>query len=647
MKKGFLLIIALLLISGSIMALPSYTGLRGLNRTVDAKPIGAGEFSVGLFTFLGVSSDTRVVSLGGLTEDVSDSEYDATGTFTIGYGLGDKIELAGRVTYVWTSLKRGVFGDRVDLAGESETNSGISEAGLSMKFSTNPGEGNLWIGIMPWANYGLINSEDSPWVANGDEYDGIWQPGQPMFELRRPMLGTKLSAGADLLLSLDLEPVVLHANVGYHYFLQNFQFTDYRYGTTDSVEVDMDVEDPVFHLAMGIEYPMSSMTLFLEGEWRHFMKRDFEAGNDEDYDDMVIFQPGLRFPIGSGFAFDVVGAFSIDNFDPPWSDLGHHAFQAGNDPTNGHRAHFAPFPEGYYPQWGVGVNLMYSSDLVEGPTTAMLSGTVSDAMSGELLGATVAFPGSAVDAALSNAGTGYYSAVVSKGDVDIAVNAEGYVEATVSVQVSAGQDITRDFALQPTVIGTITDKDTGLFIDGIVSLGDFVEVTSSAGPNGMYSLAVPRGDQTLTASANGYLPSSASITVTGEEQMVVDFELESVVIEEGQVLSFDNIYFDVASATIKAESYPILDGVVEILAANHNAMIQIAGHTDSDGSESYNQTLSEQRASSVKTYLVNHGIDASRLSTVGFGESQPVVPNNSAANKALNRRIEFTVLSNR
>ena len=76
-------------------------------------------------------------------------------------------------------------------------------------------------------------------------------------------------------------------------------------------------------------------------------------------------------------------------------------------------------------------------------------------------------------------------------------------------------------------------------------------------------------------------------------------------------------------------------------------MIQIAGHTDSDGSESYNQTLSEQRAASVKNYLVDNGISASRLSTIGFGENLPVVSNGSAANKAMNRRIEFTVLSNR
>jgi outer membrane protein OmpA-like peptidoglycan-associated protein len=77
---------------------------------------------------------------------------------------------------------------------------------------------------------------------------------------------------------------------------------------------------------------------------------------------------------------------------------------------------------------------------------------------------------------------------------------------------------------------------------------------------------------------------------------------------------------------------------------NADVRIEIAGHTDSDGSEAYNQTLSEERAASVLNYLVEHGVSARRLTTVGYGETRPVVPNTSAANKAQNRRIEFTVL---
>ncbi|MCD4701497.1 MAG: OmpA family protein [Candidatus Aegiribacteria sp.] len=649
MKNGLLLFAALLMISGSVAALPSYSGLRGLNRTVDAKPIGAGEFSLALFSFLGLSDDTRTAQLTGGAEDVTDTEYNGTWYITAGVGLSEKLEIAGRLTYVWNCLSRDNIEGREDLSGgENDNDDGFSEAHLFLKYATNPGGGdNFWVGIMPWVGFSIYDGGDSPYVTNYNEYDGIWQPGQPMFEMRRPMIASNFSAGADLLASLNLQPIVIHANIGYHYFKQNFQFTDCRYGTSDTVEVDMDVEDPVLHVAMGIEYPMKGLTLFAEAEWRHFLERDYEAGNSERYDDIIIIQPGLRFPVGSGFACDIVGAFSIDNFDPEYSDLGHHAYQTGEDPTNETRADFAPFPEGYYPNWGVGINLMYSSDLLEDAGTAMMSGTVTDAVTGEFIEAAIAFPGTAVNPAVTNAQTGHYAVEIPEGSITVAVNATGYVEKTETVHVIDDLNFTCDYALQPTIIGSITDMETGLPLRGTVSVGDFAAISATADGDGLYSLNAPEGDWTVTASANGYLPSPVDISLAGREQMVIDFQLESAVIEVGQVLSFDNIYFDFASSNIKPESYAILDEIVTLLNANQNAMVQIAGHTDSDGSEIYNQTLSEQRSASVRNYLVNHGIAASRLTTVGYGETQPVVTNNSAANKAMNRRIEFTVLSNR
>jgi outer membrane protein OmpA-like peptidoglycan-associated protein len=128
------------------------------------------------------------------------------------------------------------------------------------------------------------------------------------------------------------------------------------------------------------------------------------------------------------------------------------------------------------------------------------------------------------------------------------------------------------------------------------------------------------------------------------ETVNVSFDLRDA-LRAGSVMSFDNIYFASGSATLKPESYPILDSVAILMRDNPTARIQIAGHTDSDGSDSYNQNLSENRAQSVFQYLVSTGIDGSRLTTIGYGESVPVAPNDTPANKAKNRRIEFTVLS--
>ena len=105
-----------------------------------------------------------------------------------------------------------------------------------------------------------------------------------------------------------------------------------------------------------------------------------------------------------------------------------------------------------------------------------------------------------------------------------------------------------------------------------------------------------------------------------------------------------NIEFESNKADILAEHNPELNRVVEFLRQYPTANASIEGHTDSDGAEAYNQSLSERRALAVYSYLVNEaGVDADRLTSAGFGESQPLVPNDSAENKRHNRRVHAVV----
>jgi outer membrane protein OmpA-like peptidoglycan-associated protein len=105
------------------------------------------------------------------------------------------------------------------------------------------------------------------------------------------------------------------------------------------------------------------------------------------------------------------------------------------------------------------------------------------------------------------------------------------------------------------------------------------------------------------------------------------------------------IHFDFDKSTIKKESYGILDDVANVLKANPNIKkVRIEGHTDSIGTDAYNQKLSQRRANAVQAYLVNKGIDASRLESVGYGESRPIDDNKTAAGRANNRRTEFNVI---
>ena len=105
-----------------------------------------------------------------------------------------------------------------------------------------------------------------------------------------------------------------------------------------------------------------------------------------------------------------------------------------------------------------------------------------------------------------------------------------------------------------------------------------------------------------------------------------------------------NINFDLEKYNIDSQDVQRLSTVIKVLLANSDANISIQGHADNTGEESFNNPLSNNRASSIKEYLVNVGIDADRLSTKAFGESMPKASNSSEEGRAINRRVEFIVV---
>ncbi len=102
-----------------------------------------------------------------------------------------------------------------------------------------------------------------------------------------------------------------------------------------------------------------------------------------------------------------------------------------------------------------------------------------------------------------------------------------------------------------------------------------------------------------------------------------------------------NITFNVAKSDLQNDFTKTLDGVVVVLSEYEKTLITIDGHTDSTGSEEFNQKLSEERAMSVAEYLVNEGVLAQRIAAVGYGETQPISSNDSAEGRAENRRVEL------
>lgn len=121
-------------------------------------------------------------------------------------------------------------------------------------------------------------------------------------------------------------------------------------------------------------------------------------------------------------------------------------------------------------------------------------------------------------------------------------------------------------------------------------------------------------------------------------------DTRSKLITEGKLVTY-GITFDVNKADIKSESFGTLKGIAGVLAENPDVNVKIIGHTDGDGDDAKNLDLSKRRAESVKNELVkNFGIDSSRLTTEGAGETKPIAANDIPVNKARNRRVEIIKL---
>jgi outer membrane protein OmpA-like peptidoglycan-associated protein len=104
----------------------------------------------------------------------------------------------------------------------------------------------------------------------------------------------------------------------------------------------------------------------------------------------------------------------------------------------------------------------------------------------------------------------------------------------------------------------------------------------------------------------------------------------------------DTVYFKVDKDVIQKKSYPLLENVAQVIKNHPEAgVIRIEGHTDSRGDDAHNQMLSEKRAQAVLAFLVSKGVAGERLTARGFGETQPLGDNNTAAGRAKNRRVVF------
>ena len=133
---------------------------------------------------------------------------------------------------------------------------------------------------------------------------------------------------------------------------------------------------------------------------------------------------------------------------------------------------------------------------------------------------------------------------------------------------------------------------------------------------------------------------AAKVQVRNEPRLNLKLTMRYEREEPTKPFVLEDVQFATGKATIKPDSFPRLDAMVEYMTHKKTARIEISGHTDDAGKKAVNKKLSQQRADAVRDYLVSKGIDADRIKAVGYGDEKPIAPNDTSEGRQRNRRIE-------
>jgi flagellar motor protein MotB/tetratricopeptide (TPR) repeat protein len=199
------------------------------------------------------------------------------------------------------------------------------------------------------------------------------------------------------------------------------------------------------------------------------------------------------------------------------------------------------------------------------------------------------------------------------------------------------------------VLDAITKKPIKASIEIILNeTGKVYTSFFSNSATGKFLLSLPAGhNYGISVSADGYLFHSENFDLPkgdGFNSVTKDVELKNIKV--GSNIALRNVFFNTGKWEVKDDSYAELARLVLLLNDVPSLKIEISGHTDNIGAESFNELLSQRRADAVVNYLVERGVDKKRLSAKGYGQSNPVDSNDNAEGRASNRRTEFEIIEN-
>lgn len=211
--------------------------------------------------------------------------------------------------------------------------------------------------------------------------------------------------------------------------------------------------------------------------------------------------------------------------------------------------------------------------------------------------------------------------VPATGPVQESSSASGFLEGRI-VNVKTGDPVPARFSV------TIEGDEEPLKSDEV---------------DGNFRIALDPGEYRIKISAKGFMQLEEEVSVgTGDQHR--DFELSPL--DVGATFTLSNVLFQRGTTELLDESYRELDLVVEMMKENSEIGIELAGHTDNQGSARLNLKLSQERVDAVKRYLVEKGISGERITGTGYGGSRPVASNLNEETRKLNRRVEFTIVQN-
>ena len=170
----------------------------------------------------------------------------------------------------------------------------------------------------------------------------------------------------------------------------------------------------------------------------------------------------------------------------------------------------------------------------------------------------------------------------------------------------------------------------------------------SSAQDGAFKFVLPFDkNYSIRASADHFFAISENLNLdslvkAGYKEIHKDLYLAPI--EIGQVVRLNNVFFDFDKSNLRNESFVELDRVVQLLKENPAIEIEMSAHTDSKGADDYNYRLSDNRAKSVREYIISKGIAENRIVSQGYGETKPVATNDTDDGRQLNRRVEFKIV---